>query len=146
MTPTFPHIYLESVIKKRVNINCRGISYHAILQATADEDSISNPPREGAYVKRLFLEGASWNVENSCLKEPETMQFLCQMPIIHLKPCSRKRQPSEPAYLCPVYLYPCRRGTPERPSIVTMQELKPGGQDPSFWVKRGTAILLSTST
>lgn len=116
------------------------------MQATCDENVAPAAPRDGAYVKQLYLEGASWNIENTCLKEPEPMQLICEMPIVHFKPVARKRASSEALYLCPIYHDPCRTGNNGRSALVTMQEVRSGLHDPSFWVKRGTAILLSTAS
>ncbi|CDJ66604.1 hypothetical protein, conserved [Eimeria necatrix] len=93
----------------------------------------------------MYLEGASWNLEGMSLKEPEPMQLTYEMPIVHFKPVVRRRPSSDALYMCPIYQYPCRSGDGERPSLVTMQEIRSGSQDPSFWIKLGTAILLSTA-
>lgn len=116
------------------------------FQTTYDENTIASAPRDGAYVKRLYLEGASWNVDGMSLREPEPMQLICEMPVVHFKPVARRRAPLDMPYMCPIYQYPCRTGSNGRPSLVTMQEIRSGTQDPSFWIKRGTAILLSTAS
>jgi dynein heavy chain len=40
-------------------------------------------------------------------------------------------------------MYPVRTGSRERPSFMTMVDLKSGTGDSDFWIKRGTALLLS---
>lgn len=115
------------------------------MQTTGDDMQIAQPPKEGAFIKRMYLEGAAWNVENHCLKDSDPMKLITDMPIVHFKPVARKRQSPDATYFCPLYVYPIRTGTRERPSFVTLVELKSGGVEPSFWVKRGTALLLSTS-
>ena len=49
-------------------------------------------------------------------------------------------------YRCPMYLYPLRTGTRERPSFMIPVDLKAGAADADFWVKRGTALLLALAT
>ncbi|KAL8440078.1 hypothetical protein Efla_004062 [Eimeria flavescens] len=146
---TYPSAFLTALLQqfaRRNGLPIDTISFEFIAQTTYDENMAPAAPRDGAYVKRLFLEGASWNLEGMFLAEPEPMQLLHELPIIHLKPVARKRAPADSLYMCPVYMYPCRTGTSQRSSLVTIQEIRSGAQDPSFWVKRGTAILLSTAS
>lgn len=46
-------------------------------------------------------------------------------------------------YHCPCYYYPQRSGDQTRSAFVVAIDLKAGPQGPDFWVKRGTALLLS---
>ena len=96
--------------------------------------------------RTFFLEGAGWDFENGCLMEPDPMELIVPMPIIHFKPVENKKKGQKGLYMCPLYLYPVRTGSRERPSFMIMVELKSGNVDPDHWVKRGTALLLSLST
>lgn len=53
---------------------------------TVDEHQLIEAPENGVYVKGTFLEGAGWDKKNACLIEPQPMQLVCPMPIIHFKP------------------------------------------------------------
>ena len=46
-------------------------------------------------------------------------------------------------YACPLYLYPLRTGSRERPSWMLNLDLKTGDKEPGVWTKRGTALLLA---
>lgn len=53
-------------------------------------------------------------------------------------------------YACPTYYYPMRTGVREKPSwmLTVLLPIKPnpsaiGTSDQDFWVKRGTALLMS---
>jgi hypothetical protein len=37
-------------------------------------------------VKNCYLEGAGWDFENGCLTDPDPMELIVSMPIIHFKP------------------------------------------------------------
>lgn len=37
-------------------------------------------------MRNLYLEGANWDFNNSCLCEPFPLQFICKLPIIQFKP------------------------------------------------------------
>ena len=67
------------------------------------------------------------------------------MPIIHFKPSDGKKKSNKNSYNCPVYMYPIRTGSRERPSYVITVDLKCGTKTSEFWIKRGVALLLSTS-
>jgi dynein heavy chain, axonemal len=70
----------------------------------------------------------------------------CLQPIVHFKPAESKKKSSKGMYVCPLYMYPVRTGTRERPSFMIPVDLKSGAVDGDFWVKRGTALLLSLSS
>ena len=110
-----------------------------------EEKDIMQPPKEGAYIKGLWLEGAGWNDEQSCLCEPEPMELINAMPIIQFKPVeARARRSGRGIYQCPLYMYPLRTGSRERPSFMLTVDLKSGpSTEPEHWVKRGTALLLA---
>lgn len=99
--------------------------------------------KDGAYVTGLILEGANWNSEKNCLVEPEVMQLYVKMPVLHFKPIQKRTRALQGVYKCPVYYYPIRSGSVDRDSFIQYIDLKVGDQIESFWVKRGTALLLS---
>jgi dynein heavy chain len=74
------------------------------------------------------------------------MELIVPMPIILFKPIVAKKKQSKGLYQCPLFLYPIRTGTRERPSYMLMINLKVGVQDSDYWIKRGTAILLALAT
>ena len=117
-------------------------------------ESIQMHPKEGAYIYGLYLEGAGWDFNNGCLTQPIPMKLNQKMPVIHFKPIEKSKDKKTKTtnddngnqlYQCPTYLYPIRTGTREKPSFVCYVNLKSGKQSPSFWSKRGTALLLSLS-
>jgi dynein heavy chain len=142
---TYPTGFLTALLQTSARKN--GISIDTLnwefLVMSQAASAITQHPKEGAYVKGLFLEGAQWDYEHGCLKEPNPMELYCGMPIIHFKPTDGKKKLSKGLYTCPLYLYPIRTGTRERPSFVIAVELKSGTYSPELWTRRGTALLLS---
>lgn len=110
-------------------------------KAVAD---ISEVVKDGAFITGLYLEGAKWNIEKQCLMEPEVMELICFMPVIHFKPIPKRLKPPAGIYECPCYYYPKRQGGVGRDSYMLRIDLKTGDQPSEFWVKRGTALLMST--
>jgi len=76
------------------------------------------------------------------------------MPIIQLKPSARKSKGDSDNihsrkgeyYKCPTYYYPVRNGTINRESYIMCVDLKIGpSHSHEYWIKRGTALLMSLS-
>jgi len=107
------------------------------------EESLQAAPKEGSYVKSMILEGARWDAGGAALGDAEPMVLFSPMPVVHFKPVAKKKTVSTDVYSCPLYMYLVRTGTRERPSFVIYIELKAGAVDPGYWIKMGTALLLS---
>ncbi|XP_063612420.1 dynein beta chain, ciliary-like, partial [Penaeus indicus] len=50
-----------------------------------NKEDFTSPPREGAYVHGLFLEGASWDNDNSILIDSRLKELHPQMPVIFIR-------------------------------------------------------------
>ena len=144
---TYPTGFLTAVLQttaRRNTIPIDTLSWDFSI-INLDESEITQQPKEGVYVKGIFLEGAGWDYENACLTEPEPQELIVSMPIIHFKPVEGKKKSARGLYSSPLYLYPVRTGSRERPSFMITVDLKAGVHDSDLWVKRGTALLLSLS-
>lgn len=142
---TFPTGFLTALLQNMARKNAVPIdtlSWDFVVMST-NEQSISSAAKDGAYVTGLFLEGARWDVEAGCLAEPFPMELVCPMPIIQFKPVENKKKGSKGLHATPMYLYPVRTGSRERPSFMIEVDLKSGLRDSQFWTKRGIALLLS---
>jgi dynein heavy chain, axonemal len=73
------------------------------------------------------------------------MELIVQMPVLLFKPVDNKKRGLKGIYSCPLYMYPIRTGTRERPSFMINVDLKAGTADPDHWIMRGTALLLALS-
>lgn len=135
---------LQQTSARRNNVSIDTLSWDFNVVNTEEAD-VAQAPKEGAYIKGLWLEGAGWSAEQSCLCEPEAMKLIYAMPIIHFKPVeARTKRSARGVYQCPLYMYPLRTGSRERPSFMLTVELKSGAStEPEHWVKRGTALLLA---
>jgi len=144
---TYPTGFLTAVLQvaARANgVSIDSLSYETPVMTSAEKNSINQHPRDGIYASGIFIEGATWNYPNGVLEESRPMELLSVMPIIHFKPVEGKRKAAKGFYSCPLYMYPIRSGSRERPSYVVTVDLKAGKYSAEFWVKRGVAMLLST--
>ena len=145
---TYPTGFLTAVLqttarKNSVPIDTLSFEFSIV---NLDEKEIMQPPKEGVYVKGTFLEGAGWDFENGCLCEPEPMELIVPMPIMLFKPVENKKKSQKGIYLCPMYFFPVRTGSRERPSFMINIDLRSGNADPDHYIMRGTALLLSLAT
>ena len=140
---TFPTGFLTAILQRAArknNVPIDQLSWE--FTVLGDEEVLGS--NQGVIIRGLYLEGASWDKKNSCLKEPKPMELITQLPPILFKPIEAKKKPSKGVYICPLYYYPVRSGTREKPSFIISLELKTGAFDSDFYVKRGTAALAST--
>ncbi|XP_057654894.1 dynein axonemal heavy chain 2 isoform X2 [Diorhabda carinulata] len=145
---TFPTGFLTAVLQttaraSEVPIDTLGWEFTVL---TIEENMIQIQPENGVYVKGTFLEGAGWDKKNAMLIEPQPMQLVCTMPLIHFKPVEQLKKKTKGLYQCPCYYFPIRTGSAFRPAFVVAVDLKVGLESSDFWIKRGTALLLSLAT
>ncbi|XP_052234681.1 dynein axonemal heavy chain 2-like isoform X14 [Dreissena polymorpha] len=142
---TFPTGFLTAVLQLSArlnNVSIDSLSWEFSVM-TVDDTNITGPPKDGVYIKGLFLQGAGWDKKNQCLIEATPMQLVCQIPTIHFKPVENKKKVTKGIYTCPCYYFPNRTGSMGRPSFIVATELKSGDKSPDHWAKRGTALLMS---
>jgi dynein heavy chain len=89
---TYPSCFLTAVLqtaarKNQIPIDALGFEYQVVTQ---EEKDLNEPPKDGAFIKSMYLEGAGWDRENSCLCEPNPMELVVDMPVVHFKPCEAK--------------------------------------------------------
>ncbi|KAM9836557.1 LOW QUALITY PROTEIN: dynein axonemal heavy chain 2 [Aulostomus maculatus] len=142
---TFPNGFLTAVLQssaRQNNVSVDTLSWEFIV-STIDDNNLLHPPKDGVFVRGLYLEGAGWDKKNSCLVEAEPMRMVCPVPTIHFKPVENRKKMAKSMYLCPCYYFPVRSGRAGRASFVVAVELKSGAVTPEHWIKRGTALLMS---
>uniref|UniRef100_F6YZ23 Dynein axonemal heavy chain 2 n=1 Tax=Monodelphis domestica TaxID=13616 RepID=F6YZ23_MONDO len=142
---TFPTGFLTAVLQaaaRQNNVSIDSLSWEFIV-STVDDSNLVYPPKDGVWVRGLFLEGAGWDRKNSCLAEAEPMQLVCPIPTIHFKPTESRKKTAKGMYSCPCYYYPNRAGCAGRASFVIGIDLRSGSMPSDHWVKRGTALLMS---
>ncbi|KAL0235821.1 hypothetical protein GEMRC1_002403 [Eukaryota sp. GEM-RC1] len=142
---TYPSQFLTCLLQScarntGVPVDVLSFEFSVITQT---EDEITSPPRVGAYIKGLHLEGARWSKDSGCLAEPLPMILTDEMPIIHFKPVENKKKTPANVYQAPLYIYPVRCGTLQRTSFVSTVDLKVGDRHkPDDFTLMGTALYL----
>jgi dynein heavy chain len=142
---TFPTGFLTAVLQtaaRQNNVSVDTLSWEFHV-STLDDSNITGPPKDGVWIRGLYLEGAGWDKKNSCLIEASPMQLVCPVPSIHFKPAENKKKAGKGTYACPCYYYSNRSGTSGRPSFIVGVELKAGAFTADHWIKRAVALLMS---
>ena len=101
-------------------------------------EDMAGPPREGAYVHGLFMEGARWDMQTGMIAEARLKDLAPAMPVIFIKAIPVDRMDSRNIYECPVYKTKTRG-----PTFVWTFNLK-SKEKASKWVLGGVALLLQT--
>lgn len=99
-------------------------------------EDMAGPPREGAYVHGLFMEGARWDMQTGMIGEARLKELAPPMPVIFIKAIPVDRQDNRSVYECPVYKTKSRG-----PTFVWTFNLK-SKEKPSKWILGGVALLL----
>ncbi|XP_016337659.1 dynein heavy chain 11, axonemal [Sinocyclocheilus anshuiensis] len=101
------------------------------------KDDYGHPPREGAYIHGLFIEGARWDSSSGLLSEAVLKELTPTMPVLYIRAIPIDQQDVRNTYECPVYRTKLRGST-----YIWSFRLKTR-QPPAKWVLAGAALLLS---
>ncbi|XP_078011950.1 dynein axonemal heavy chain 17 isoform X1 [Phascolarctos cinereus] len=100
------------------------------------KDDMTAPPREGAYVNGLFMEGARWDTQSGVIAEARLKELTPPMPVIFIKAIPVDRMDTKNIYECPVYKTRIRG-----PTYVWTFNLKTK-EKAAKWILAGVALLL----
>ncbi|XP_074871093.1 dynein axonemal heavy chain 9 [Carettochelys insculpta] len=103
-----------------------------------NREDLSSPPREGAYIHGLFMEGARWDMQVGMMADARLKELTPAMPVLFIKAIPADKQDTRNVYLCPVY-----KTRQRGPTYVWTFNLKTK-ENPSKWVLAGVALLLQT--
>ena len=144
----FPSGFLTAVMQstaRKANLPMDVLKWE--FSFIANESIAKSAPKDGAYVYGLYVEGAKWDRDLSCLADADPMQLHYNMPIIHFKPVEKiTRVAGKIDYFeCPCYTHQIRSGSGDNSSFVFSIPLpfEADRYNEAFWIKRGTALLLS---
>ncbi|OCT60754.1 dynein heavy chain 9, axonemal isoform X2 [Xenopus laevis] len=101
-----------------------------------NREDFSSPPREGAYVHGLFMEGARWDTQTGVIMDSRLKDLTPAMPVIFIKAVPVDKQETRNVYPCPVY-----KTRQRGPTYVWTFNLKTK-ENPSKWALAGVALLL----
>lgn len=102
-----------------------------------NKEDFNAPPREGAYIYGLFMEGARWDVQTGLIADSRLKELTPSMPVLFLRAIPVDKMDTKNAYECPVY-----KTRQRGPTYVWNFFLKTK-ENPAKWVLAGVGLLLS---
>ncbi|XP_039284796.1 dynein beta chain, ciliary [Nilaparvata lugens] len=101
------------------------------------KEDFTAPPREGAYINGLFVEGARWDMQTGVLADSMLKELFPTLPVLFIRAVTQDKQETRNIYECPVY-----KTRQRGPTYVWTFNLKTK-EKPSKWTMAGVGILLS---
>uniref|UniRef100_A0A8C2C9M5 AAA+ ATPase domain-containing protein n=1 Tax=Cyprinus carpio TaxID=7962 RepID=A0A8C2C9M5_CYPCA len=101
-----------------------------------NREDFSTPPREGAYIHGLFMEGARWDTQAGIMVDARLKELTPTMPVIFIRAIPVDKQETRSLYQCPVY-----KTRQRGPTYIWTFNLKTK-DNPSKWTLAGVALLL----
>uniref|UniRef100_A0A6Q2WZ44 Dynein axonemal heavy chain 17 n=1 Tax=Esox lucius TaxID=8010 RepID=A0A6Q2WZ44_ESOLU len=101
-----------------------------------NREDFSTPPREGAYIHGLYMEGARWDTQTGMMVDARLKELTPTIPVIFIKAIPVDKQEVRNVYQCPVY-----KTRQRGPTYVWTFNLKTK-EKPSRWSLAGVALLL----
>ncbi|CAL8284422.1 unnamed protein product [Lota lota] len=102
-----------------------------------NREEFSCPPREGAYIYGLFMEGARWDPQKGVMAEARLRELTPSMPVLFVKALPLEQRETNNMYECPVYRTRTRGAT-----YIWTFPLR-SKERPAKWVLATACLLLS---
>ncbi|XP_029444925.1 dynein heavy chain 11, axonemal [Rhinatrema bivittatum] len=101
------------------------------------KEDYGHPPREGAYIYGLLMEGARWDIQSGVITEARLKELAAAMPVMFVRAIPVDKQETKNIYACPVYKTKTRG-----PTYVWTFNLK-SRDKPAKWILAGVALLFA---
>ncbi|OXB64089.1 hypothetical protein ASZ78_002019 [Callipepla squamata] len=139
-----PESYLTALVQDTCRKNKWPLDhstlYTEVTKYRTAED-ITEGPTQGCFVSGLFLEGADWDTENSCLTKSKPGVLVVELPILKIIPIEAHRLKLQNTLRTPVYTTSQRRsamgtGLVFEADLYTTKHI-------SHWVLQGVCLTLN---
>nr|XP_039267660.1 dynein heavy chain 10, axonemal-like [Styela clava] len=105
-------------------------------------DEVTEHAHQGCFVTGLYLEGASWDIENGCLERPRPKQLIQELPILKVIPIEAHRLKLQNTFRTPVYTTSMRRNAMGQ-GLVFEADLHTT-EHISHWILQGVCLTLNS--
>jgi len=140
-----PETYLAALVQQCCRKKGWALDRSTLFTKTTklkSEREISGKPEFGAFVQGLYLEGASWDDEEMCLKKQDPKVLVVELPILQIIPAEAAKVKLTNTLRTPVYTTSDRRnamgvGLVFEADLTTYDDI-------SHWILQGVAVVLNT--
>ncbi|KER29498.1 hypothetical protein T265_03876 [Opisthorchis viverrini] len=139
----------ESYLMALVQTTCRRNGWpldrstlFATLTDIPDDVEVAERAHQGCFVRGLFLEGASWDMEAGCLIRQHPKQLIQPLPILRVMAVETHRLKVQNTFRAPVYVTSDRRNAMGVGLVfeANLQTTKHA----SHWILQGVCLILNT--
>ncbi|CAK4656794.1 hypothetical protein LEN26_006663 [Aphanomyces euteiches] len=141
----------ESYLTALVQTTCRAKNWpldkstlYTTVTRFRDPSEVKTKLDSGCYVNGLHLEGASWDIERSCLCQQQPKKLVEELPILQVIPIEANRLKLQNTFRTPVYVTQSRRNA-MGVGLVFEADLF-STEHMSHWVLQGVALCLNTDS
>jgi dynein heavy chain len=141
----FPQAFLTGSLQNYARkttkpIDAISFTFH-VLDRKLEE--LTEPPRDGIYIRGLFLQGCRWDAARHSLVESRPKELFVSFPVMWLQPEFEKKDVVEGYYKCPVYKILTRAGvlmTTGHSTNFVLYAMLPTTVHERVWIKAGVAL------
>ncbi|XP_067862341.1 dynein axonemal heavy chain 10 [Heptranchias perlo] len=140
-----PESYLTALVQATCRKNGwpldRSTLYTQVTKYASAED-VTERPGQGCFISGLYLEGANWDIEESCLIRSKPKELVMELPVLKVIPIETHRLKLQNTLRSPVYTTSMRRnamgvGLVFEADLFTTKHI-------SHWVLQGVCLTLNS--
>lgn len=136
-----PQSFLTAIMQQTARKNNWPLDHMCLnCEVTKKEkNEFTQPPREGAYISGLFMEGARWDIRQNSIVDSLPKELFPAMPVMYIVAVTQDKQDVRNIYECPLYKVRMRG-----PTYVWTFNLK-SKEKPSKWTIASVCLLLQNN-
>lgn len=104
-------------------------------------------PSDGVLIHGLFIDAGRWDFDKKVLTDALKGEMNPPLPVVHVKPVLELPE-DDPRYVSPLYKTSIRAGvlsTTGHSTNFVMPVLLPSTRSQSYWILKGTALLIQVT-
>ncbi|KAG8456021.1 hypothetical protein GDO86_001999 [Hymenochirus boettgeri] len=140
-----PESYLTALVQATCRKNGWPLDHSTLYTQVTNfrtPEEVTERPGQGCFISGLYLEGADWDIENSCLVKSKPKILVVELPVLKIIPIEAHRLKLQNTFRAPVYTTSMRRnamgvGLVFEADLYTTKHI-------SHWVLQGVCLTLNS--
>jgi len=137
---TYTAALVQTTCRKYVWPLDKSTLYTKVTKMVKAEEVVEKP-EDGCYIEGLYLEGADWDFEQSCLAKQRPKVLVVEIPILQVIPIEQSKLKLQNTLQIPLYITQARRNAMGVGLVMTCDITT--YQHSSHWVLQGVALSLN---